>query len=214
MNLRTAMMKPVIVGVTNAFLVNSKHEFAMTYNDESVLENYHCSTAFDIMLNNKHNANVFESLEFSAYMRARFIMIHAILNTDMARHFKLLDDFRSLVAKVNKEFEESEQEEIMTQNCCGLFGKSDSKKKHSEASETSNGNPFNRVNSRSPKDESATIPTSKIFQNEKLREAFLVLLVHVADIGNPFKTFDVYKHFADALCVEFQHQVFLGTVIW
>ena len=33
--------------------------------------------------------------------------------------------------------------------------------------------------------------------------------MHVADIANAFKTFDVYSHFADALCREFQHQVYL-----
>jgi len=36
-------------GVTNAYLVNSKHSLALRYNDISVLENYHASTLFQIL---------------------------------------------------------------------------------------------------------------------------------------------------------------------
>lgn len=36
-------------GVTNAFLVNSGHELAVKYNNNSVLENHHAATVLHIL---------------------------------------------------------------------------------------------------------------------------------------------------------------------
>ena len=46
------------VGVSNNFLVRSKNKLAITYNDSSVLEHMHASTAFEI----GHSLNFFKPL--------------------------------------------------------------------------------------------------------------------------------------------------------
>ena len=42
-------------GVTNQYLVNTSSELALLYNDESVLENYHVSTAFKLLQKDECN---------------------------------------------------------------------------------------------------------------------------------------------------------------
>lgn len=36
-------------GFNNPYLVNTRHEFAISYNDKSPLENYHAFSAFNLM---------------------------------------------------------------------------------------------------------------------------------------------------------------------
>lgn len=81
-------------GVTNAFLSNTKHPLAMLYNDISVLENHHCATTFQLLM--KEENNIFCNLSEQHWKDTRRVMVAAILNTDMARHFGLLSKFNSM----------------------------------------------------------------------------------------------------------------------
>lgn len=38
-------------GTTNGYQISSMSHLAILYNDKSVLENHHCATAFDVLLN-------------------------------------------------------------------------------------------------------------------------------------------------------------------
>ena len=77
-------------GNTNLFEINSSSELALLYNDQSVLENHHCSTAF--LLLRKPGANVLSKLDTDIQKEVRRFMINAILATDMSKHASLLDE--------------------------------------------------------------------------------------------------------------------------
>lgn len=83
-------------GLTNAFLSNTKHPLAMLYNDISVLENHHCATTFKILM--KEENNILCNLTDQQWKDTRRVMVAAILNTDMARHFGLLSKFNNMFA--------------------------------------------------------------------------------------------------------------------
>lgn len=75
-------------GFTTPFLVETRHELAVRYNDASPLEAMHCSKLFDIC--NQDGANVFERFEKDAYKQARKVCINSILHTDNAHHFEMV----------------------------------------------------------------------------------------------------------------------------
>ena len=81
-------------GVNNPFLVACKHPLAQTYNDKSVLENYHCAAYSQLL--RRH----WPSLSNAPGFRAR--MISTILATDMQRHFEYMSHLGDLTVKVKK----------------------------------------------------------------------------------------------------------------
>ena len=74
-------------GYSNNFLINTKNEIAIRYNDQSVLENFHVSEGFNIILN-KPNCNIFNLLSDDDYKLCRKRIIDCVLATDMAFHNK------------------------------------------------------------------------------------------------------------------------------
>jgi high affinity cGMP-specific 3',5'-cyclic phosphodiesterase 9 len=76
-------------GVNNAFLIKSRHPLAIRYNDISVLESQHASCFFDL-INTYPESNVLRDLTDNAWVEARKLIIHAIIHTDMAKHFPLV----------------------------------------------------------------------------------------------------------------------------
>jgi hypothetical protein len=82
-------------GYTNNFLINTKNELAIKYNDQSVLENYHVSEGFNIIFKKK-GCNIFESLSSDDYKICRKRIIQCVLATDMTLHNK---EFQFLKSK-------------------------------------------------------------------------------------------------------------------
>ena len=82
-------------GLTNAFHINDSTEIAITYNDISVLENFHASTLFKTI--RKTETNIFEKLTPIDYKIIRKRMISEILATDMALHGKVLSLIKSKI---------------------------------------------------------------------------------------------------------------------
>ena len=72
-------------GLNNNFLISIKDDLAIRYNDKSVLENYHVSEAFKIILKNPEN-NIFECISDDDYKLCRKIIIECVLGTDMTLH--------------------------------------------------------------------------------------------------------------------------------
>ena len=69
---------------------------AITYNDISVLENFHASTLFKII--RKTETNIFEKLTTIDYKIIRKRMIAEILATDMANHSKITSLIKSKIS--------------------------------------------------------------------------------------------------------------------
>lgn len=70
-------------GTNNRFMVQTKHELALYYNDISVLENMHARELFLIL--NQVSCNIISKL--GDYCVVRKVIIELILSTDMAKHF-------------------------------------------------------------------------------------------------------------------------------
>lgn len=77
-------------GKTNPFLVETKHELALRYNDKSPLENMHCAKLFEICQTDA--TNIFKRLDVDAQRQARKVCIAAILHTDNVNHFDMVKE--------------------------------------------------------------------------------------------------------------------------
>mmetsp|Transcript_2069 Transcript_2069/g.6704 ORF Transcript_2069/g.6704 Transcript_2069/m.6704 type:complete len:535 (+) Transcript_2069:273-1877(+) len=78
-------------GLTNSFLSATKDKLSIRYNDLSILENHHCATTYTIM--SREECNIFCNLSGEDWKATRNVVVSAILNTDMARHFNLVANF-------------------------------------------------------------------------------------------------------------------------
>jgi hypothetical protein len=82
-------------GFNNNYLMNSKHDIAITYNDKSVLENYHSAETFKILL--KPENNIFEDLNYDEFKLLRNRIIESILATDMSMHFHSISKLKGKI---------------------------------------------------------------------------------------------------------------------
>ncbi len=80
-------------GLTNTFHINDSTDIAITYNDISVLENFHVSTLFRTL--RKTENNILDKLSRIDYKIIRKRMISEILATDMANHGKVISLIKS-----------------------------------------------------------------------------------------------------------------------
>ena len=72
---------------------------AVLYNDRAVLENHHAAAAWSLLLHNPQNYFL-TGLEAAEFKRFRFLVIEAILATDLKRHFEILAEFNAKVRQV------------------------------------------------------------------------------------------------------------------
>lgn len=87
-------------GRTNAFLVATNAPQAVLYNDRSVLENHHAASAWSLYLS-QPEFNFLANLDHVEFKRFRFLVIEAILATDLKKHFDFLAEFNAKVNDVN-----------------------------------------------------------------------------------------------------------------
>ena len=83
-------------GLTNTYHINDSTDIAITYNDISVLENFHASTLFKTIRRTENN--IFEKLTSIDYKIIRKRMISEILATDMANHGKVISLIKSKIS--------------------------------------------------------------------------------------------------------------------
>lgn len=69
---------------------------ALLYNDRSVLENHHAASAWNLFMS-RPEYNFLVNLEHVEFKRFRFLVIEAILATDLKKHFDFLAEFNAKV---------------------------------------------------------------------------------------------------------------------
>ena len=74
-------------GLTNNYLILTKNEIAIRYNDQSVLENYHVAESFKL-INSSKDYDIFELLSADDFKLMRKRVIECVLATDMTLHNK------------------------------------------------------------------------------------------------------------------------------
>ncbi|CRG97606.1 phosphodiesterase gamma, putative [Plasmodium gallinaceum] len=92
-------------GRTNIFLKNCSNFLSIIYNDKSILENYHCSYLFHILLKEKNN--IFKNENSRTLITLRQQIIELILATDMSKHIKILAQFRIKSIKMKSYIEKN-----------------------------------------------------------------------------------------------------------
>mmetsp|Transcript_1810 Transcript_1810/g.3752 ORF Transcript_1810/g.3752 Transcript_1810/m.3752 type:complete len:839 (-) Transcript_1810:35-2551(-) len=86
-------------GRNNTFHLNLQDDLALTYNDKSVLEHFHVSQGWKLILGGDGENNFVEELSVEQAALLRREVISMVLSTDLARHFTNLSDFRKCCAK-------------------------------------------------------------------------------------------------------------------
>jgi hypothetical protein len=81
-------------GNTNKFEINSKSFLSRIYNDNSILENYHCFLGFYLM--ELPSINLLNKLSDNEYKNFRKIIIKSVLATDLTYHKELLIELYQL----------------------------------------------------------------------------------------------------------------------
>lgn len=72
------------------------HLQAVLYNDRSVLENHHAASAWNLFMSHP-DYNFLANLDHVEFKRFRFLVIEAILATDLKKHFDFLAEFNAKV---------------------------------------------------------------------------------------------------------------------
>jgi len=98
-------------GNTNLFEVNSASELALRYNDQAVLENHHCSTAFRLM--RKQNLNILSTVPKPTATDIRKTIISCVMATDMAVHFDLIDETKKKAQDGGIDFEDPKDQAFL-----------------------------------------------------------------------------------------------------
>lgn len=94
-------------GVTNIFMINSRHQLAVRYNDISVLENHHAATLIRFL--ELPGCDIFSNLSPADQTKMRKIIIPTVLATDMAKHNFVMERFHSCIRDYNLDNAEHRQ---------------------------------------------------------------------------------------------------------
>lgn len=94
-------------GVTNVFMINSRHPLAVRYNDISVLENHHAATLVRFL--ELPGCDIFSGLSPADQTNMRKIIIPTVLATDMAKHNFVMEHFYSCMRGYDKGQQEHRQ---------------------------------------------------------------------------------------------------------
>ena len=97
------------LGYNNPFLVDTKHDLALRYNDQSVNEHYHACLAFQIM-HEDPSCDLTSSLTENQSKMLRKIVVDIVLKTDMAVHFTMLNSFTEYLDNYGANVEEWDEE--------------------------------------------------------------------------------------------------------
>jgi hypothetical protein len=74
-------------GLTNQFLIRTKHPKAVRYSDNSPLENHHVAAVFKLM--RSAELNLFDYMDVDTWTKARKMMTYIILQSDLSNHIEM-----------------------------------------------------------------------------------------------------------------------------
>ncbi|KAJ3115131.1 High affinity cAMP-specific 3',5'-cyclic phosphodiesterase 7A [Phlyctochytrium bullatum] len=98
-------------GVNNAFLISTLNPLTIRYNDQSVLENFHCASIFEMLQNEEYDI----LLGFPAESRKllRESVVSMVLATDMAMHFDWIGKFKNKLTGNGFNFENRQDRKLI-----------------------------------------------------------------------------------------------------
>ncbi|CAD7959334.1 unnamed protein product [Amoebophrya sp. A25] len=171
-------------GYNNPFLVESSDALALKYNDKSPLENMHCAIMFDAGFSNPETA-IFDKCSKNTYIDIRRVAIDAILHTDMVNHFPMVSHLK-LLYEENVEMISMVQQEYWGSVGGGLHGGFN----YLGSSGTNAGGGGGKS--------SWELPQEAIDFWKQPEKASLLrnMILHAADISNPFKPFPICRAWA------------------
>eukprot|EP01138_Halocafeteria_seosinensis_P009382 gb/GECG01009587.1/.p1 GENE.gb/GECG01009587.1/~~gb/GECG01009587.1/.p1 ORF type:complete len:1366 (+),score=207.69 gb/GECG01009587.1/:1-4098(+) len=91
-------------GLNNGYHANTFHPLALTYNDNSVLENHHAAIMFHTLRDEKSQTNALATLSRPEFKEFRRISINAILSTDMVHHMDMVNSIKMLPSDIPTAF--------------------------------------------------------------------------------------------------------------
>lgn len=80
-------------GLNNNFQIATRNDLALVYNDKSVLENHHVSTAFRMLF--AQDEHCLSALSETQFKTLRETVIDLVLATDISRHFEIVSTFKA-----------------------------------------------------------------------------------------------------------------------
>ena len=107
-------------GLNNNYLIRTKDNLSIRYNDISVLENYHVSEAFNIILKKPEN-NIFANLTDDDYKLCRKNIIECVLGTDMTLHNQKYQTFKIRLQTENIKKGEGLDQFLLKQDPINLY---------------------------------------------------------------------------------------------
>jgi hypothetical protein len=80
-------------GFNNLFMVNTSNPLALLYNDKAVLECYHVSAAFQLLM--KPEYNFLSQLPRAEFQAFREMVVEMVLATDLSQHYGIMTQFKT-----------------------------------------------------------------------------------------------------------------------
>jgi len=84
-------------GLNNNFHIKTRSYLATLYNDQSVLENHHVASIYQLVKNPKYN--IFHAMSWEQYKDIRDCVTEMVLATDMGLHAKICHAFKDRLAE-------------------------------------------------------------------------------------------------------------------
>ncbi|KAJ3285755.1 High affinity cAMP-specific 3',5'-cyclic phosphodiesterase 7A [Blyttiomyces sp. JEL0837] len=112
----SALIAPIIhdymhPGVNNAFLISTTNALAIRYNDQSVLENFHCASIFELIQAEEYD--ILANFTTESRKLIRESVISMVIATDMAMHFDWIGKFKNKLNGVGFNFESKQDRKLI-----------------------------------------------------------------------------------------------------
>lgn len=95
-------------GTSQNYEIATLSTLALRHNDSAILERHHAHTAFSLL--QKPECNILDGFSREEYRECRKVIIHAILGTDMSKHFTIVSQLSRKAADLSKELLQQKEE--------------------------------------------------------------------------------------------------------